>query len=1180
MKIPGWTVELGDFLRGGLPPWSSSKTRLLIHLGWCVFLIALLYSPICLSGKFRDSTSATRIEYIHSVQDEVPTIKELGFSRVGKTLVSNHAGAAAADVNGDGWTDFLGARYDLPPVLFINQGDGTFQEDGIARGMGTVVDAAAFGAGDLDNDGDQDLFVVPHYGNRYFLLMNDGTGHFTEEAIVRGASVETTVEPHEGYSVGLVDYDLDGYLDVYVCEWGPVGPEELNLHSVLLRNLGIGNPAHFENVTEAAGLLQPPPGIDSQYLFSSAWADFDQDGWTDLYLVADFYSSRMYWNNGDGTFTQATGVSGLGEEEFGMGVAVGDYDRDGDLDIYSTSIFEQYYFDLNGTNHGNKLYQNLGDRNFAEVSVEANVDRAGWGWGAAFIDYDNDADLDLITTNGMDASVLGPTDPYYDALTDQTALLVNNGQGDFEDTSTFAGITDTELGKAVVVLDYDNDGDEDVIITNTFGSPVVYENDASENGREWIRFELEGSLSNRDGIGAVVSVTDGERTQTSLFNPTNAYIGQREAFLHFGLDDAGGTADKVVVRWPSGIVEELQNLDSNSWHLLTEPGIETVPPLFTGDLEGGVFTLGDRLELSVDTLSIPPASYIWEKDGVVLEGVNGPRYTQRRVQPFDAGLYRVRAINPKGQSSSSEVRVAFQVDFEARSVARWWNEFLLEAIRKDFPDPTVHSRNLYHLSAAMWDAFWAYEEDGWSRSQPLFHQEWVDPSEWGASRMASQAQALSYAAYRVAMQRYQNSPGKERSLFGFRWLMEQFGYDPDDETVEGQSPLAVGNRIGFSVVSQALEDGSNEANAYADTSGYEPSNSPLVFDLPGTTLLDPNHWQPLAFDFLITQNGIPIGKAVQEFLGVNWREVDTFALSKPTPNTIGFDTGSPPYMDTESKQDYIDAAVEVIRFSSMLDPVDGVMIDISPGARLNNSLGLNDGEGRSVNPVTGLPYEPNLVKRADYGRVLAEFWADGPASETPPGHWNSLHNEVSDHPDFERRYGGSGEELSRLEWDVRAYLVLNGAMHDAAVAAWTIKRQYDFIRPISIIRYLGGLGQSSDPDGPSYYEQGLPLVDGLIEVVTEESSAPGERHAHLANKLGQIALYCWTGEPEDAENEIGGVDWILAENWMPYQRSTFVTPAFAAYVSGHSTFSRAAAEVMTLLTGSPFFPRGERRVSF
>jgi hypothetical protein len=154
------------------------------------------------------------------------------------------------------------------------------------------------------------------------------------------------------------------------------------------------------------------------------------------------------------------------------------------------------------------------------------------------------------------------------------------------------------------------------------------------------------------------------------------------------------------------------------------------------------------------------------------------------------------------------------------------------------------------------------------------------------------------------------------------------------------------------------------------------------------------------------------------------------------------------------------------------------------------------------------------------------------------------------------------------------YLALNGAVHDAAIAAWGAKRAYDYVRPISMIRYMGGLGQSSDPTGPAYDPEGLPLEPGLVEVVTDESSQPGQRHAGLADHVGEVAVRSWQGPPEDAETEVGGVGWIRAVEWVPYQLSTFVTPAFAAYVSGHSTFSRAAAEVLTSLTGSEYFPGG------
>ena len=215
-----------------------------------------------------------------------------------------------------------------------------------------------------------------------------------------------------------------------------------------------------------------------------------------------------------------------------------------------------------------------------------------------------------------------------------------------------------------------------------------------------------------------------------------------------------------------------------------------------------------------------------------------------------------------------------------------------------------------------------------------------------------------------------------------------------------------------------------------------------------------------------------------------------------------------------------------------------------------------------------------MVLRGDYARALAQFWADGPASETPPGHWNTVANDVSDSPGFRFRIGGTGPEVDRLEWDVKLYFALNGAVHDAAVAAWGLKGSYDSVRPISMIRYMAGLGQSSDPDAPSYDPQGLPLVPGLVEVVTERSSAPGARHEHLAEHVGEIAIRAWRGNPEDPTTETAGVGWILATEWVPFQLATFVTPAFAGYVSGHSTFSRAAAEVMTAITGTPYFPGG------
>jgi hypothetical protein len=266
--------------------------------------------------------------------------------------------------------------------------------------------------------------------------------------------------------------------------------------------------------------------------------------------------------------------------------------------------------------------------------------------------------------------------------------------------------------------------------------------------------------------------------------------------------------------------------------------------------------------------------------------------------------------------------------------------------------------------------------------------------------------------------------------------------------------------------------------------------------------------------------------------------------------------------------------VEVIRKTAAVDPSDPTTIDISPGAYGHNTLGANDGKGWPKNPVTGAPYAPQVVPRSDFARVMAEFWADGPKSETPPGHWNTIANAVSDAPELARRLFGKGDALDPLSWDVHVYLALNGAEHDAAIAAWDIKRRSTTVRPISLVRWMGAKGQSSDPGGPSYDPDGLPLVPGLIEVVTNESSAPGERHANLAFFVGQVAVRNWLGEPGDRKHQVSGVGWVRAVDWITYQRRTFVTPAFPAFISGHSTFSRAGAEVLAALTGSPYFPGG------
>jgi len=353
---------------------------------------------------------------------------------------------------------------------------------------------------------------------------------------------------------------------------------------------------------------------------------------------------------------------------------------------------------------------------------------------------------------------------------------------------------------------------------------------------------------------------------------------------------------------------------------------------------------------------------------------------------------------------------------------------------------------------------------------------------------------------------------------------------------------------------------------------------------------DPNRWQPLQFlSGRIDQFGGPINEATQRHLTPFWGSVTPFAMTPAdiSPNGVYHDQGTPPGLNNRPNEDkFKQDALMLIRLSSELDPNDGVMMDISPATRGNTPNApfteSYDQVGYAVNPYTGLPYEPEVINRGDFGRIMAEFWADGPRSTAPPGHWNEIRNDVTDKMELlgiPKQIGGSGPVVSDLEYDIKSMFALNGGLHDAAIAAWNHKGVYDSSRPVSFVRYMGQLGQSSDPDGPSYHPDGLPLEAGLVEVVTAATTAPGGHHEHLAGSEGKIAVRSWTGAftsvpPFDDPSDIGGVDWMLAENWMPYQLSSFVTPPFAGYVSGHSTYSRTGAEILTLLTGTPFFPGG------
>ncbi len=555
------------------------------------------------------------------------------------------------------------------------------------------------------------------------------------------------------------------------------------------------------------------------------------------------------------------------------------------------------------------------------------------------------------------------------------------------------------------------------------------------------------------------------------------------------------------------------------------------------------------------------------------------------------------------------------------SVARKWNEINLEAIRNDFARPTVHARNLFHISAAMFDA-WAIFN---SESSPYligntvheFDSPFQGFNSLSGTNEENMEKAISYAACRLLQHRYSDSPQAEATLDLIDELFASLGLDPSFTSTDYTtgSSAALGNYIASEYIKYGLQDGSNEVNGYVNKF-YQPVNPPLFPEeialdsiMGNPTIEDPNRWQPLEFSTFIDQSGEITESAIPDFLSPEWGIVRPFSLVQDDLtvfNRDGFDywvyhdPGPPPYHNPENNSEdtelYQWNFSLVAIWSGHLDANLSKEINISP-ASIGNYVfsdlpstftnqkafysyieGGDASQGHSVNPFTNQPYENQIVKLGDYGRVLAEFWADGPDSETPPGHWFTLLNYVSDRIS-DKKFNGQGETLSNLEWDIKTYFLLGGAMHDVAITSWGIKGWYDYIRPISAIRFMADLGQSTDPDGVNYNIGGLPLVEGYIEQVTE--SDPVELRGKDDKNIGKIKLFSWRGPGSiedpfipNPETDVAGVGWILAEQWWPYQRPTFITPPFAGYVSGHSTYSRAAAELMTLMTGSPFFPNG------
>jgi hypothetical protein len=494
--------------------------------------------------------------------------------------VNSVGSAAVADVDGDGWLDvFLSGLEGV--ALYRNLGDGTFADItdtvGIATGVGTNGAVWA----DTDRDGDLDLYVATNDStesrlyNFHFEQQADGT--FLERSRELGTAIET-VYPHAGGTVSVGDYDLDGWPDLHVSEWMSNNVRRAP-HTRLLRNRGAAMPGHFDDVTQAAGVRSMPDecwigDLCDIVAFASSFTDMDDDGFPDLLLVQDFGLSRLFWNDGDGTFTEGTRAANVGTDENGMGSTVGDIDGDGDLDWFVSSIGDTG--ELCGGRlcqsgyNGNRLYRNEGGRVFSDQTDAGGVRRGGWGWGTALFDFDNDGDLDLAMVNGFTI----PDADWDDAFTvDRARFWENGGLGGFFESSQARGFVHAAHATGLVVFDYDNDGDQDVLAVESTGPVRLWRNDGGSRN-PWLRVRLRGTASAPDGLHARIRVQadEGGPVQVREMGSITHFQGQSEHIAHLGFGDRGeGPLHRVVIDWPSGRRTELSDVAVRQLLVVDEP---------------------------------------------------------------------------------------------------------------------------------------------------------------------------------------------------------------------------------------------------------------------------------------------------------------------------------------------------------------------------------------------------------------------------------------------------------------------------------------------------------------------------------------------------------------------------------------------------------------------------------
>jgi hypothetical protein len=507
-------------------------------------------------------------------------------------LEANGCGCAFIDYDNDGWMDIFllsGTRLEGAPAeatnrLYKNNRDGTFTDVTEKAGLKFAGWASGVCIADYDNDGFDDIFVTYFGQNR--LYRNNGDGTFTD--VTRQAGLWEEGAPRWGAGCAFVDYDRDGHLDLFVsnyirfdlqhapvpgenstCNWKGVpvncGPRGLPPgRHWLYHNNGDGT---FTDVTKKAGL---DVTVES-YGMTVVVADFDEDGWPDIFVACDSTPSLLFMNNHDGTFREEGVMRGValsedGMEQAGMGVGIGDYDLDGHLDLFKT----HFVGDTNG------FYRNNGKGEFDDVTrpAKVGVETRYTSWGTGIADFDNDGHPDVLIVTGSVYPEVEAKLPQYPYRTTRV-LFRNLGDGTFEELPTQAGpgITTPHSSRGCAFGDFDNDGDVDVLIMNMNERPSLLRNDVDPK-QHWIKVKLEGVKSNRSAIGARVLASYLGKRQAQAVVSQSSYYSSSDPRLHFGLGKAN-TVD-LDVYWPSGLHESYKNVPADQLITIRE-GTGRVP---------------------------------------------------------------------------------------------------------------------------------------------------------------------------------------------------------------------------------------------------------------------------------------------------------------------------------------------------------------------------------------------------------------------------------------------------------------------------------------------------------------------------------------------------------------------------------------------------------------------------